>query len=71
MQAYRVETVVTQDGVLTLKGIPFRAGDKVEVIILSYPHKRKGEKPYPLRGKPVHYVAPFDSVAENEWEVMR
>ncbi|HEX28809.1 hypothetical protein J7M22_16635 [Candidatus Poribacteria bacterium] len=71
MQAYRVETVVAQDGTLTIKGIPFRSGEKVEVIILSRSHELKKEELYSLRGKPIRYLEPFESVAENDWEVLR
>jgi hypothetical protein len=34
MQAIRVETVVLQDGTLTVENLPLQAGDSVEVIIL-------------------------------------
>ena len=71
MQAYRIETVVAQDGTITIKGIPFRAGEKVEVVIFSRSFKPKGGKRYPLRGKPIRYLAPFESVAENEWEALQ
>jgi len=71
MQTYRIETVVNQDGTLTIKGTPFRAGEKVEVIILSRSYKYRGQKHYPLRGKPVCYLAPFESVAEDDWEVLQ
>ena len=71
MQAYRVETVVAQDGTITIRGIPFRAGEKVEVVILSRSYEPKKKGRYPLRGRPVRYIAPFESVAENDWEVLR
>jgi len=71
MQAYRVETVIVQDGTLTIKGLPLRIGEKIEVIILSQTDKTEGADRYPLRGKPVHYLAPFESVAENDWDVSR
>jgi len=71
MQAYRIETVVAQDGTITIKGTPFRAGERVEVLILSRSSKPKGKKRHPLRGKPVRYLAPFESVAENEWEALQ
>jgi hypothetical protein len=35
VNAYKVETVVNEDGSLTLKGLPFQAGDRVEVIVLE------------------------------------
>ena len=71
MQTYSMETVISPDRVLTVRGVPFRVGEKVQVIIIS--HTRKSEKKgrYPLRGKPIRYIAPFDSVAEHEWQVLR
>ena len=71
MQAYRVETVIPQNGALTIRGIPFRAGEKVEVIILSRVRKRENGERYPLRGKPIRYVAQFDSVAETDWDALQ
>lgn len=71
MQDYRVETKVSSDGSLIIKGLPFQAGDKVEVIIRSYrPGDRKGAY-YPLRGKPIRYTDPFGGVAEEDWEALR
>jgi hypothetical protein len=67
MQAYRTETTLSQDGKLSIKGLPFRKGETVEVIVLTQVRKPTGEC-YPLRGKPVVYDKPFHSVAEEEWE---
>lgn len=63
MQSYWIETVVSQNRVLTLRGVPFRAGEKVEVIVLSHSRKRANAKRYPLLGKRIRYTAPFDSAA--------
>ena len=74
---YRVETIISRNGTLTLRGIPFRAGEKVEVIVAGVPGAeaphtlREGDERYPLRGKPIHYAAPFESVAEGDWDVLR
>ena len=71
MQDYRVETEVSIDGSLTLEGLPFQAGDKVEVIIRNR-EPRQGESAcYPLGGKPIRYTDPFESVAEKDWEVSK
>lgn len=70
MQAYRIKTVVIQNGAITIKGLPVRAGEKVDVIILSHSGST-GKRHYSLRDKPVRYLAPFASVAENDWEVIR
>ena len=71
MQTYRTETTVSSDGTLTIEGLPFQAGDKVEVIIRGHvPEINKSER-YPLRGKPIRYDSPFESVAEDAWEVLK
>lgn len=70
MQAYRIETTISQDGKLSIKGLPFRKGDAVEVIVLT--QKRKSVSGcYPLRGKPFRYSKPLDSVAEEEWDARK
>jgi hypothetical protein len=71
MQDYRVETKVSSDGSLTIKGLPFQAGDRVEVIIRSREHRKEEGTCYPLRGKPIRYTDPFGSVAEEDWETLR
>ncbi len=35
MNAYKAEAVLTEDGKLTLTGLPFQAGKMVEVIVLE------------------------------------
>jgi len=68
MQAYRVETILEQDGTLTLSNLPLRAGEAVEVIILVQPPGLASHQPYPLRGTSVHYNEPTEPVAQEEWE---
>jgi len=69
-QAVRIKTVVTQDGVLNLRG-PFRVGDNVEVIVLSAATRPSRDQRYPLQGTPYTYTDPFGSVAEEDWEALR
>jgi hypothetical protein len=71
MQDYRVETKVLNDGSVIIKGLPFQAGDKVEVIIRSHKDVERKDTSYPLRGKPIRYADPFGSVAEEDWEALR
>ena len=71
MRKYRIETTISNDGTLTLKELPFRAGDKVEVIVYRRESEEERDVHYPLRGKPIRYIDPFGSVAENEWDVLR
>ncbi len=69
-QTYRTKTLVTKGGKLSIKGLPFQAGETVEVTV------RRGKKhsravKYPLRGKPVIYRQPFKGVATGDWEALQ
>ena len=68
MQAHRAETTVSEDGVITLRDIPFRRGESVEVIVLPFATPAASGSRYPLRGTPVTLVAPAEPVAEADWE---
>ena len=75
MNAHKIETVLSEDGALSLKGLPFHVGDAVEVIILERSHSvstpessgriknavidESESKSYPLRGTVLHYEDPF------------
>jgi len=71
MQDYRVETKVGSNRSVTVKGVPFEAGDRVEVIIRGQKAGNGESNRYPLRGKPVRYTNPFGGVAERDWEALR
>jgi hypothetical protein len=87
MNAYKVETILSEDGALTLKDLPFHVGDAVEVIILERsPSVSEGESPnplekaedrpepnlYPLRGTVLFYEDPFEpAVPVEDWEALR
>lgn len=68
MKAHRTETTVAEDGVLTLRDIPFSRGDSVEVIVLPSPEAASRGARYPLRGTPVTLVSPTEPVADSDWE---
>ncbi|QTN32041.1 hypothetical protein HZ994_06755 [Akkermansiaceae bacterium] len=68
MQAHRAETTLSEDGVITLRGIPFRRGESVEVIVLPFATAPSNGSRYPLRGKPVTFLAPTEPVADTDWE---
>jgi hypothetical protein len=71
MQTYHIETIVAEEGVLTIQGLPLHCGERVEVIVKSHPLIELNQKNlYPLRGKSVQYKDPFDSVAEEDWEII-
>ena len=71
MRAYRAETIVSQDGVLELRAVPFRAGEVVEVIILSREDKMPAAHGIPLKGKVLRYEKPTEPVAQDDWEVLQ
>lgn len=71
MQTYRIETIVAPDRVLTLQGVPFRAGEHVEVIVISLHRELPNGTRYPLRGKPFRYDAPFEPIALNDWDALQ
>ena len=71
MQTFNVKTTVSNDGTLTIKGLHFRAGEKVKVIVRSNENLRENGKRYPLRGKPIQHDNPFGSVAEDDWESLK
>ena len=70
MQAHRAETTLSEDGVVTLRDLPFRRGESVEIIVLPFvAHAATGSR-YPLRGTPVTLLAPTEPVAEADWEAV-
>ena len=67
MLAHRAETTLAEDGVITLRDVPFRRGESVEVIVLPYAAPAAGSC-YPLRGAPVTLIDATQPVAEADWE---
>jgi hypothetical protein len=71
MRAYRIEKTLSEDGALELRALPFRAGEIVEVIILSREDKVCEAQDFPLKGKVLHYEKATEPVAQDNWEVLR
>jgi len=71
MQAHRAETTLSEDGVITLRDIPFRRGESVEVIVLPFSNTSVSGSRYPLRGTPVRLLAPTEPVADADWEAVQ
>jgi hypothetical protein len=71
MRAYRIEKIISQDGVLELRGLPFHAGEIVEVIILSREDRMPGGHHSTLKGKVLRYDNPTDPVAPDDWEALQ
>lgn len=70
MLAHRAEIIVSEDGVLTVRNIPFRRGESVEVIVLPFSAPNVSASHYPLRGTLVTLLEPTDPVAENDWQTV-
>ena len=71
METYKLEATCEKDGTLTLTGLPFHAGDRVEVVLLPRPKQAIDTDRHPLRGTVTQYDRPFDPVAEEDWEALR
>jgi hypothetical protein len=79
MNAHKIETALTEDGTLVLKGLPFHAGEVVKVIILqpqTAQHQIKSLETqntnlHPLRGKVIRYDDPTEPVALEDWECLQ
>ena len=72
MEAYRTEVTIAEDGTLTLRALPFHAGERVEVIVLATTKQNDDRNRYPLRGLgPYRYERPTDPVAEDDWEALQ
>lgn len=69
-EIYRIKTMVSKGGKLSITGLPFQAGETVEVTVRRGKKSTRAAK-YPLRGKPVIYRDPFKGAAASDWEAMR
>ncbi|HMC67272.1 MAG TPA: hypothetical protein VKI65_20220 [Gemmataceae bacterium] len=68
MKPFKTEAVLTEDGTLTLHGLPFKPGAKLEVIIFEKAQPSSTTDEFPLRDSVLRYERPNDPVAEDEWE---
>jgi len=71
MDTYRVKTTVSKNRTLTIKDLPFHEGETVEVLVNRRNQKSRYRERYPLRGEPYRYSDPFNSVAEDDWEILK
>jgi hypothetical protein len=71
MKAIRIETTIGENGEVRLNKLPFKAGEKVEVIVLPRVIRPAEKDRFPLRGVAIDYERPTDPVAEEEWSALR
>lgn len=71
MKADRVEVTLTENGALNLN-VPFRAGESVEIIILSNQSSQQQQNPRSLKGTVIQYEQPFEAaVSPEDWEALQ
>jgi hypothetical protein len=66
MSVHIAETTVDAMGRVVLDHLPFRPGDKVDVIVR--PHESPACEMVDLQGSVLRYDNPFDPVASDDWE---
>lgn len=76
MNPYKLTATLTEDGTLLLKGLPFQAGEAVEIIILEQSKEPTlspdSSSQYPLQGTVLRYDDPFEpAVADRDWDVLK
>ncbi len=69
MATFKTKADVADNGTLTVVGLPFKPGEKVEVTIEPIEEARDKKGSYPLRGKPYKYDRPFEGVALDDWGI--
>ncbi|MBE9077510.1 hypothetical protein IQ241_09395 [Romeria aff. gracilis LEGE 07310] len=76
MNAHKVAATLTEDGKLLLTGLPFQAGDTIEIILLEQPKERNSSQAnlaqleHPLQGTVLRYEDPFEpAMPVEEWEI--
>lgn len=69
MQAYRLETVMPQDGELTLRSLPFHPGESIEVIILARHEPGDDSALSMLKDTVLKYEDPTEPAADADWAV--
>lgn len=70
MQAHRIETTVQSNGKVVLENLPFDEGEMIEIIVLEAKPKLPNESKS-LQGKVLKYEDPFESIAVEDWEVLK
>jgi hypothetical protein len=67
MSVHIAEATVDPLGRLVLDHLPFRPGDKVEVIVRT--HEARTSQVVDLRGSVLRYEHPFEPVTADDWDI--
>ena len=76
MNAYKIRSIVMADGSIVLKGLPFRVGKSVEVIVLDDTSAQANpalEEPWKsLQGSVTRYDDPFEpAIPLSDWDILQ
>ena len=71
IEAHKVEARVDDKRCLSLKGLPFRPGEVVEVIVIGHSSGSNGQQQFPLRGKPIRYDDPTLPTSDDDWGALK
>ncbi|MCZ8065259.1 MAG: hypothetical protein ACK5QJ_01395 [Microcystis sp.] len=76
MNTYKIQTVLTEDGTVLLKELPFQAGDAVEIIILEQSKTSLSSSQekliHSLKGSVLRYDDPFEpAIPPEDWEILK
>jgi hypothetical protein len=72
MNAHRIETSLTENGKLSLKNLPFKKGDEVEIIILDRSSSKTISDADSLTGTVLRYDEPFEpATSVEDWEALK
>jgi hypothetical protein len=70
MSEFKAQAVVGADGSVTVQGLPFQAGESVEVTVTPTPPPPPSGAA-PLHGSVLRYDGPTGPVAADAWEAVR
>jgi hypothetical protein len=71
VQAHWSETTVGKHGELLLEGLPFEAGQKVEVLVISKAAGSTTPGEPSLRRSVLEYREPLEPVASEDWDALQ
>lgn len=66
MSVHIAEATVDPLGRVVLDHLPFRPGDKVDIVVSR--HSARASQAADLRGSVLHYGDPFQPVATDDWD---
>ena len=69
METFYAETILQEDGKLTLDHLPFSQGDALQIFISASKPPSGGR--HPLRGTVLKYERPFEPVAHDDWNAVQ